>query len=99
MMARIRLGAVSFLNARPLVDGLERSTRFAVEFDVPSRCAARLHAGEVDLGLIPSVEYLRDPSYRDVPGLAIASRGPVASVAIFTKRPMHDVRIIALDTK
>ena len=47
MSAPVRVSAVSFLNARPLVHGLERHRDlFTVEFDLPSTCAARLHAGE-----------------------------------------------------
>jgi chorismate dehydratase len=101
-MPPVRLGAVSYLNARPLVFGLENSPDFAVRFDVPSQCAELLHAGAIDVGLIPSIEYLRPRGrtepYAIVPDLAIASNGPVASVAIFTTRPMADVRSIALDT-
>jgi chorismate dehydratase len=97
-MTPVRLGAVGYLNARPLVVGLDRSPRFDLRFDLPSECARLLHAGEVDLGLIPSIEYLRGDSYRIVPDLAIASRGPVASVALFTTRPMADVRSIVMDT-
>jgi len=97
-MTPVRLGAVGYLNARPLVFGLDRSPRFDLRFDVPSECARLLHAGEIDLGLIPSIEYLRGDSYRIVPDVAIASRGPVASVALFTTRPMADVRSIAMDT-
>jgi chorismate dehydratase len=95
----IRLGAVSYLNTRPLVYGLDRQPeRFAVRFDVPSRCAALLHANDVDLGLIPSIEYLHGPDYRIVPDLSIASDGPVASVALFSKRETSEIRTIALDT-
>ncbi len=61
-------------------------------------CAALLHSGEVDLGLIPSVEYLQAPEYRFVPGVGIGSRGAIASVAIYTKRDINDVRRLALDT-
>ena len=93
----IRLGAVGFLNARPLVYGLEREPRFALRFDFPSRCAALLHEDAIDVGLIPSIEYLRG-DYRIVPDLAIASFGPVASVALYASRPMSDVRSIAMDT-
>ncbi len=95
--SRIRLGAVGYLNARPLVYGLDRDPRFDVRFDVPSRCATLLHARAIDVGLIPSIEYL-SADYRIVPGLAIASKGRVASVALYTTRPMGDVRSIALDT-
>jgi chorismate dehydratase len=104
-MTAVRLGAVGYLNARPLVYGLEQSPRFDLRFDLPARCADLLHSGAIDLGLIPSIEYLRGPrdgspdgSYAIVPDLAIASRGPVGSVALFTRRPIADVRSIALDT-
>jgi chorismate dehydratase len=100
-MSPVRLGAVGYLNARPLVFGLDRADDFTLRFDVPSRCATLLHAGDIDVGLIPSIEYGRGPSrdsYRIVPGLAIASCGPVASVALYITRPMSDVRSIALDT-
>jgi chorismate dehydratase len=95
----IRLGAVSYLNSRPLVYGLDRlRDRFDVRFDVPSRCATLLHENQVDLGLIPSIEYLRGADYRIVPGVAIASDGPVASVALFSKCQTSDIQTIALDT-
>jgi chorismate dehydratase len=97
-MTSVRLGAVGYLNARPLVFGLDRSPRFELRYDVPSRCAALLHEGAIDVGLIPSIEYLRGGPYRIVPDLAIASRGPVASVALYTTKPMRDVRSIAMDT-
>ena len=60
-------------------------------------CAELLHADEVDLGLIPSIEY-PGHDYRIVPGVSIASDGPVASVAIFSKVPTDGIRSIALDT-
>lgn len=105
----IRLGAVSYLNTRPLVYGLEESSlargsgdaakaaRFSLRFDVPAQCAELLHANEVDLGLIPSIEY-PGHGYYIVPGVSIASDGPVASVAIFSKVPTGQIQSIALDT-
>ena len=97
-MKIVRLGAVEYLNARPLVHGLT-AAGFAVRFDVPSSCATLLHSGRIDVGLIPSIEYLRGSAkYAIVPGIAIASRGPVASVAIYTTKAMRDVRSLALDT-
>ena len=94
----IRLGAVSYLNTRPLVYGLdEADSRFTIRFDVPAKCAELLHAGAVDLGLIPSIEY-PGHGYCIVPDVSIASDGPVASVAIFSKVPTEDIRSIALDT-
>jgi chorismate dehydratase len=96
---RLRLGAVEYLNARPLVYDLQHSGRVALRFDVPSRCAELLHAGEIDVGLIPSIEYLRGPrSYAIVPFVCVASAGPVASVALYTRKDPEDLRSIAMDT-
>jgi chorismate dehydratase len=97
-MTAVRLGAVGYLNARPLVVGLDALPRFNLRFDLPSECARLLAADEIDLGLVPSIEYLRDTSYRVVPGVAIASNGPVLSVALYTTRPIRDVRSILMDT-
>jgi len=99
-MSIIRLGAVEYLNARPLVYGLElRNDLFSVRFDVPSKCAALLHEGSIDLGLIPTIEYQRGSSpYLIVPGMGVISDGPVASVALFTARPVSALRKIAVDT-
>jgi chorismate dehydratase len=97
-MTPVRLGAVGYLNARPLVYELERLPRFHVRYDVPSECARLLHEGAIDLGLIPSIEYLRGGPYRIVPDVAIASNGPVASVCLYTAKPIDAVRSIAMDT-
>ena len=99
MTSPVRVGAVSYLNAWPLTWTLAGAGhRWSVRQDVPAVCAALLHSGEVDLGLIPSVEYLQGPDYRVVPGVGIGSRGPIASVAIYTRREMRDVHRLALDT-
>ena len=98
-MSRVRLGAVSYLNARPLVYGLEREPQFDLRYDIPSECAQLLHAKAIDVGLIPSIEYLRGPRpYAVVPGPAVTSRGRVASVAVYTRGDPKDVRSIAMDT-
>jgi chorismate dehydratase len=98
-MSTLRVGAVGYLNARPLVYGLDgRSGRIAVRFDVPSRCAALLHDRSIDVGLIPSIEYLHRSDYRLVPGVGVVSDGPVASVALYTSKPVSAVARIALDS-
>jgi chorismate dehydratase len=98
-MHPIRLGAVAYLNARPLVHGLDkRQDLFSLRFDAPSRCAVLLHEDAIDVGMIPAIEYCRGPEYRIVPGMAIISARTVASVALFTKKPVDQVRSIAADT-
>ena len=98
-MPSIRLGAVNYLNARPLVFGLEqRSDLFALRFDAPSKCAALLHEGSIDIGMIPSIEYLRaHRPYVIVDGMGIVSDGPVASVALFSPMPLERIRSVAID--
>jgi chorismate dehydratase len=98
-MTPIRLGAVNYLNARPLVHGLDRRPDlFALRFDPPSHCAVLLHENAIDVGMIPAIEYCRGPEYRIVPGMAIASARTVASVALFTRKPLREVRTVAADT-
>jgi chorismate dehydratase len=81
------------------VYGLERHPRFDLRYDIPSECATLLHAHAIDVGLIPSIEYLRGPQpYVFAPGPAVTSRGPVASVAIYTRVEPAAIRSIAMDT-
>jgi chorismate dehydratase len=95
----VRIGAVGYLNARPLTWALDRDPdRWRIRYDLPAVCASLLQSGAVDLGLTPSIEYLHAADYKFVPGIGIGSRGPVASVALFSTRPVGDIRHIALDT-
>jgi cyclic dehypoxanthinyl futalosine synthase len=80
-MGKLRAAAVSFLNARPLTVGLERSERIELVLAEPSRCAAMLEAGEVDLALV-SVGGLPGGEYEIVPGIAIGADGPVQTVVL-----------------
>ena len=100
MSPKIRLGSVNYLNCRPLVHGLgdENDPLFTLRFDPPSVCASLLAAGDIDLGLIPTISYADRSSDCVVPGVSIASEGPVASVALFTRTPLAGIRTIALDT-
>ena len=105
-MTITRLGAVSYLNTRPLTWGLEHGLQtgdFALEFDVPSRCSERLAAGQVDLALAPSIEFARacgagKPGLAAVPGLCIASDGPAASVLLVSRVPFERIRGVGVDT-
>jgi predicted solute-binding protein len=101
MTARLRIAAVSYLNAVPLVWGLKKGPhrdRFDLQFILPSACADALRASRVDAGIIPSIEYQRIDSLKIVPGLCIASSGPVRSVMLIARRPLSEIRSIALDT-
>ena len=95
----IRLGAFNHLVGQPLVHGLDRQPeRFSIQLDVPSKCATWLHEKAIDVGLIPSIEYLQSPKYRIVPGVAISSDGVSASATVFSPRPVAAIRSVAIDS-
>lgn len=87
------IGCVPYLNARPLICGMEDRTRLAV----PSELSRQLREGQIDVALVPIVEYLEWPHYRIMPGIAIASRGPVQSVYIAHRKPLKEIRTLQLD--
>ncbi|HET6881485.1 MAG TPA: menaquinone biosynthesis protein [Pirellulales bacterium] len=94
----IRLGAVRYLNTKPLIYGLTDLLPDAeLVLDLPSRLADGLAEGTLDVALIPSVEYLRDPAYTTVSDACIACRGPVLSVKLFSRVPAAEIRTLALD--
>lgn len=98
-MPPLRIGAVGYLNARPLTWALDRHPdRWQVRYDLPTACAPLLASRQVDLALVSSIMFLDGPEYRMVPGVGIGSRGPVASIALFTARDLADIRSVAVDT-
>jgi chorismate dehydratase len=98
MSRTVRIGAVNYLNAKPLIHDLPSLAPEAeLILDVPSRLADRLAEGSLDVALIPVIEYFRAGSYAIVPNIAIASRGPVLSVTLFSRVPWQEIRSVALD--
>ena len=94
----VRIGAVNYLNTKPLICDLDLLAPDAeLILDVPSRLAERLAVGELDVALIPVIEAYRAGGYAIVPGVAIATRGPVLSVTLFSRKPWAEIRRVALD--
>lgn len=96
----IRLGAVSYLNTKPLVHGLRErlGSHGELSFNLPSRLASQLRSGSLDVGLIPSVEYFRNQrDYKIVSDAAITCRGPVWSVRLLSRVKISKIRRLALD--
>ena len=94
----ICLGAVSYLNARPLIFALPQLLPEAeIVVDFPSRLADGLADGRFDAALIPSIEYLRQPGLRIACDAVIACDGPVRSVKLYGRAPIERVRTLALD--
>jgi chorismate dehydratase len=88
-----RIGCVKYLNARPLIQGWKD----AVDFDHPSALCSKLAAGELDLALVSSFEFLRNPTYRIVDDISISSAGPVYSVIVAYRGDISEVEEIELD--
>jgi chorismate dehydratase len=98
MTAPLRIGAVTYLNTKPLIHDLEDLAPDAeLVLEVPSRLADLLEEGGLDVALIPVIEYFRSGKYRIVPGISIASDGPVLSVTLFSRVPWPQIRRVALD--
>lgn len=94
----LRIGAVSYLNSKPLIEDLaELAGEAELILDFPSRLADDLSAGELDVALIPSIEVLRDADYEIVSDACVATRGPVLSVKLFSRIPIAQIRTLALD--
>jgi chorismate dehydratase len=91
------LGAVSFLNAKPLVAGLVDHPQVRLEFAVPSMLAGYLCSGRVDAALVPVVDLAAGPSLRVVSDACIASDGETLTVRVFTRVPPHRITRLAAD--
>ena len=97
---RLRIGAVNYLNSKPLVEGLDVVAATAdaeLILDYPSRLADRLAACDLDAALIPSVEYLREADYQVVSDACVATQGPVLSVKLYGRCPFSEIGSLALD--
>lgn len=95
---QLQIGAVSYLNSRPLIEGLEDLLPCAnLVLDYPSRLADSLSAGRLDVALIPSIEYFRRPGYEVVSDACVAARGEVLSVKLYCRVHPGDIRRLALD--
>src|SRR5437762_7534892 len=94
----VRIGAVSYLNTKPLIYDLEKlAPQTELILEPPSKLADHLAQGRLDVALIPIIEYFRSGEYSIVPNIAIASRGPVLSVTLFSRVPWPEIRRVALD--
>jgi len=98
----VSIVGVRFLNARPLLAGLEAGipAPFPYRFEAaePSECADRLAAGAADVGLVPVAALAAVPGVRALPGLGVAARREVRSVLLVSRVPLDRVRTLAAHT-
>jgi predicted solute-binding protein len=86
----LRIGCVKYLNARPLIHGWPGE----VVFDHPSVLCERLAAAQLDVALVSSFEFLRNPVYTLVDGISISSNGPVHSVFVAHNGDLSEIEEI-----
>ncbi|HEX4697483.1 MAG TPA: menaquinone biosynthesis protein [Candidatus Udaeobacter sp.] len=92
-MKSLRIGCVKYLNARPLI----RDWSGSVVFDHPSDLCRKLADGDLEVALVSSFEFLRNPIYRIVDRVSISSDGPVYSVVVAHRGDISKVQEIDLD--
>jgi chorismate dehydratase len=94
----LRVGSVSFLNAKPLICGLEDSEDVALSLAVPSALLGGLRRGDIDVALLPVIDYQRMEGLCIVPSGGIGCEGETLTVRIFSKVPVDEIRALACDT-
>lgn len=94
----LKVGGVCYLNAKPLLYHLgELCPHLVIEYDVPSRLAEKLAAGDLDIAIIPAVEALRGEGYTVVSDACIGAKKAAKSVILYSRVPLDRVRSVALD--
>lgn len=99
-MNSLRISIVEYLNTVPLVRGFTHGPlrgKYELSFTVPSQCAEALRSGAVDVAIIPAIEYQRIPDLVILPNLSIASKKSVRSLLLISRKPIQEVKRIALD--
>ena len=100
-MALLRISAISFLNTAPLMWDFEHGEAardFAIEYTIPSACAAALAANQADIGIIPAFTYAEIPGLVILPNIAIAAKDFVRSILLVSKKPIEQIATVATDT-
>jgi chorismate dehydratase len=97
---KIRISLVHYLNSAPLgwafLHGPFRE-KFEVFPSSPALCADQLLKKEVEIGLIPSIEYQRMPGLRVIPGISISSLAEVRSILLVKPKGKKHINSVALD--
>lgn len=100
MIQKIKVGAVSYLNTKPLIYGFEKGLlqdEIDLVFDFPSNIARRLLNDEIDIGLVPVAVLPLMKAYHIIGDCCIGCDGPVASVCLFSDVPLHEIKTVLLD--
>jgi chorismate dehydratase len=102
MMQKLKISAVSYLNTRPFISGMEKSgfvNEIDLSLDIPSLCAAKLLDGRVDIGLIPVAVIPLLKESHIITDYCIGATGPVRSVLLYSQVPLEEITEILLDNQ
>lgn len=94
----IRIASVGFINARPLIEGLDQDPKVRLAMAVPSRLLGILKAGEADVALLPCIDYHAIPGLRVIPSGGIGCFGHTLTVRLFSQVPPTQIRTVACDS-
>lgn len=97
---KIRIGAVSYLNTKPLLYGLQNGPikdQIDLTLDYPSNLVKALKNNQIDVGLLPVAALADIDDYQIVSDHCIATEGEVASVCIFSEVPLEEIETVFLD--
>lgn len=100
MERKIRVGAVSYLNTLPLLRGIQDSEiihDIELHIDYPARIASLLLEDKIDIGLVPVAVIPLLKEYYINSSFCIGCDGPVASVCLFSERPLEKIERVLLD--
>src|SRR5437868_1940766 len=89
---RLRIGSVSYLNAKPLIFGLEESDDLELHLDVPSKLLDGLRDSRFDVALLPTIDFQRMDNLCLVPVAGIGSEDETLTVRIFSRRPIETIQ-------
>lgn len=93
----LAVGSVSFLNARPLIYGLESADDLKLSLDVPAKLLEGLRSERYDVALLPVIDYQRMENLCIVPAGGIGCDGPTMTVRLFSQQPIRETRVLACD--
>jgi chorismate dehydratase len=97
---KIKVGTVSYLNAKPLIYGFENgmmADQIDLIADYPSSIASQLLEKKIDIGLVPVAIIPQMKEYHIIGNYCIGAVGEVASVCLFSDAPVHEIETIILD--
>ena len=97
---KIKVGAVSYLNTKPLLYGIEKHPVFSamkLSLEYPAMLAQHLKEGSIDMALLPVAAMKDNSQAKIVSGYGIAADGAVASVCIFSQLPLEEIKTVYLD--